>query len=323
MKGHLRYVGIFFVMFVAIGCKTKESLFAFDQLRWTAAWHPNKSVVATGGNHGSLDLYNSTDSSPIQTLERSNTITKIKWHPDGILIAITRQWNDLSSSHDHRAEIINIETGESVLLPTSSSRGLGWNHKADLLAVGDGEGDLYFYNLDGKLVKKVMTEQKSITGLSWHPTKDILVTVGSHIEVVDVHTESRKKIIPRELEILMLCVEWHPSGDFFVTGDYGDNILNHPALLIFWNSDGQRMNTIQKSKAEYRNLSWSKDGAYLITASDKIRKWSKDGKLLEERHLGGLLWGIDWGLDDTQIVTTREDGKIYILDSNLNVIKSY
>ena len=87
------------------------------------------------------------------------------------------------------------------------------------------------------------------------------------------------------------------------------------------NAEGEKIREIGGSKAEYRNLKWTSDGNLLATVSDKIRTWSKDGKLVKERNLGSLLWGIDWSGDDRKVVTTSEDGKVFILTDELKKIK--
>jgi len=120
----------------------------------------------------------------------------------------------------------------------------------------------------------------------------------------------------------MLCVEWHPSGEFFVTGDYGDFIQDYSPLLIFWDKDGRKIREIEKSKAEYRNLKWTRQGDLLATASDKVRTWTKEGDLIKERNMGSLLWGIDWNDKDEKIVVSSEDGKVFILNRDLKKLTS-
>ncbi|MBK7633039.1 MAG: hypothetical protein IPJ13_01265 [Saprospiraceae bacterium] len=55
--------------------------------------------------------------------------------------------------------------------------------------------------------------------------------------------------------MLLLSVAWHKSGDFFVTGDYGDD--KDRSLLQYWDEQGKILKSIDISKGEFRNLSWN------------------------------------------------------------------
>ncbi|MDF1697668.1 MAG: WD40 repeat domain-containing protein [Saprospiraceae bacterium] len=121
-----------------------------------------------------------------------------------------------------------------------------------------------------------------------------------------------------EIEVLMLCVAWHPDGTFFVTGDYGDFVEHYPPLLQYWTRDGDRIKSIEESKAEYRNMAWSSDGDVLATASEKVRLWNRKGDLIAAETTKNLLWGIDWNENASKLVTTDDNGKIIFWDRNLN-----
>jgi WD40 repeat protein len=309
----------YFLLFLIFGlsCSTTKSKFVYESVLWSTDWSPNGKLIAVGGNIGKLNLLTSDGLKIQKTFKKLNTITKVKWHPDGQLIAISRQGSDAQDPEDNKAEIINIADGSTITLDVIHARGLGWANNGRMLAIGDGEGMLRIYSKTGYLIKEIQTDQKSITGLSWHPSSGRIVTIGSHIEIIEVGSEKRTKIIPREIEILMLSVEWHPLGEFFVTGDYGDYVLDYPPLLMFWDAKGNKIREVNGSKAEYRNLKWTKNGDRLVTASDKVRIWSKEGKLMKERSLGALLWGIDWNRKNDKIVVTSEDGRIFVLDEEL------
>lgn len=314
----MRY-SIYFLLllFLCLNCTTTKSKFDFDKVLWTTDWSPDGKLIAVGGNIDELNLLSADNLKIHKSFKKRNTITKVKWHPDGLLLAISRQGSSEQDPGDNKAEIINIKDGSTIILDVIHARGLGWANNGRMLAIGDGEGVLRIYSKSGHLIKEIQTDQKAITGLSWHPSSGRIVTVGSHIEIIEVGNEKRTKIIPREIEILMLSVEWHPSGGFFVTGDYGDNVLDYPPLLMFWDAEGNKIREVEGSKAEYRNLKWTKNGDRLVTASDKVRIWSKEGKIIKDRNLGSLLWGIDWNRKNDKIVVTSEDGKIFVLDEFL------
>lgn len=305
-----------------IGCieNNKKSILQNDKKEWwlwTANWHPNGNEIAVGGTQDTLRLFSAKEGKLLKNYPVKGTITKIKWHPTKNILAFSMQGGKSKTS------ILNIETGNRIELDSMNEfgeRAIDWNMSGELLAVGDYDGFIKIFNEEGKLVKKIATDQKGIMGLDWHPSSDIIVAVGERITLYNLNTDSIRHIEDREEEVLMLCVEWHPSGNQFVTGDYGDFEYDYPPLLQFWTSNGERLKTVVKSKAEYRYLKWSKDGTLLATASEKLRLWNTHGDVVLEIPVENLLWGIDWNVDDSRLVTTDGRGLVQIWDRSLKKI---
>ncbi len=299
-------------------CKSTQSSFNYEKLLWTTDWSPNKELIAVGGNWDTLQILSANDLEVVKSYKMPRTITKTAWHKSGEIIAVTSQISkDVAVLIDKKTD--KITKLEHV--HQHGARGLSWNNDGSLLAIGDNSGHLTLFDREGNFIKKIDLKQKAITGLSWHPTQNIIVAVGSQISIYDLDNDQLKTIVPRDVEILMLCVEWHPSGNFFVTGDYGDFEKEYPPLLQFWKDTGENIKDVEESKAEYRNLKWTSDGKILATSSEKIRLWNTDGELLKSRSLGkSLLWGIDWNSDNTKIVITNENGDIKILNQKLKIV---
>jgi len=288
-----------------------------DWWLWAANWHPNGDEIVVGGTQDTLRLFSTTESRLLKNYPVEGTITKVKWHPTENILAFSVQGGKSKTS------VFDIDTGKRIELDSINEfgvRAIGWNTNGEFLAVGDYDGIIGIYDKGGKFVKRIPTEQKAIIGLDWHPSQDIIVAVGEKITLYDLSLDSLRHIKHRENDVLMLCVEWHPSGELFVTGDYGDFQYNYPPYLQFWSANGEKLKTVEKSKAEYRNLKWSKDGTLLATASEKLRLWDRNGDLVLEKSVPNLLWGIDWNRDDSEMVTTDEKGLIHIWDRNLNKI---
>ena len=281
---------------------------------WAVDWHPNKEQIVVGGTNDSLKIFSSKDLSLIHDYPYLGTITKTKWHPSKNKLAVSVQ-DGLSQT-----KIIYFDTEKNITLDSVSNEGaraIGWNHTGELLAVGDYEGMISIYSEDGTFLHRIDTGQKSIIGLDWHPTKNMIAGIGEKIILYDYNSDSIKSIEDRDKEVLMLCVDWHPNGEFFVTGDYGDFIEHHPPLLQYWTAEGERIKAIEGSKAEYRNLEWSKDGELLATASEKLRLWDQEGNLVADQKTSHLLWGIDWNKAADTLVTTDEEGKVVFWDRKL------
>jgi WD40 repeat protein len=276
---------------------------------WTANWSPNNSQISVGGTQDTLRLFSSETYQLTDNIPLRGTITQAKWHPIKNKLAISMQ--DKKS----KSLILDPISKKQIVLDSLDefgARAIGWNNKGELLAVGDYSGFLNIYNENGGIIKRINTKQKGLIGLDWHPEKNIITVVGERISIYDFDNDSIYDIKPRKEDVLMLCVAWNPNGEFFVTGDYGDFEKDSPPLLQFWSANGENLRNIDKSKAEFRNIKWSKDGKFLATASESLRLWNENGELLKESESGNLLWGIDWNKSDSKIVTTDGKGKIII-----------
>ncbi|OZV68180.1 WD40 repeat domain-containing protein [Winogradskyella aurantia] len=301
------------------GCKkNRKTVERENWWLWTANWNPNNNQISVGGTQDTLRLFSSETYQLTDNIPLRGTITKTKWHPFKNKLAISMQ------DEKSKSLILDPISREQVVLDSideSGARAIGWNNKGDLLAVGDYGGFLNIYNESGAIIKRINTKQKGLIGLDWHPEKNVITVVGERISIYDFDNDSIYDIKPRKENVLMLCVAWNPNGKFFVTADYGDYEKDYPPLLQFWSADGENLRNINKSKAEFRNIKWSRDGKTLATASEALRLWNENGDLLKESKSENLLWGIDWNKSDSKIMTTDEKGKIIIWDKELKQIK--
>jgi WD40 repeat protein len=281
---------------------------------WTARWSKDGNYIAVGGNDGALRLFHGKSYELIQTYPVGSDIMRLDWHPQKPVLAM--------GTFGNKAYLIDVEKGRFSILSgmKEGTRGISWSSDGKYLAGGLGEGAIIIWDEDGVKTKKINKENtKSYTSLAWHPDRDTLITLSESIRFYNAKGELLKKFNHRKEEVLLLCVAWHPSGDFFVIGDYGDE-KNEP-LLQFRNADGSLRKEKKGSKAAYRNIRWSPDGKWIATASDALRIWSKKGKLLNTGSSEDNLWGVDWSPDGKFIVTSSEEGHIIIWNKKGNIVK--
>ncbi len=282
---------------------------------WTVDWSSDDRFYAIGGDDKLLRIYNAKDSKLSKTYNLESAVQCLDWNRTGNILAIALD--------DNLVQLLNVETGEFFKLKeTSGSRALAWNHTGELLAVGDYNGSLQIYSKYGTLIKSIKKDNsKTYLSVDWHPQKNILLTGGDKIRIFDTSGTLLQSIKHRTEETIILTAKWHPGGTYFVTGDYGEEEEGIESVLQFWTADGKIMKSLGGSKAEYRNIRWSKDGRLLATASDAMRVWSKDGLLLHSGKSENLLWGIDWDGQSKNIITTSEKGDIYLWSDKAEFIK--
>jgi len=277
---------------------------------WAVAAGPKYTAV--GGNFDSLFLYANEIPRLDVSLPISGTITNLKWHPTEDLLAISIQSSTVGLL------ILDLRTMKLDTLGVAihGARALGWSPSGERLAVGDNEGDLYIFDQRLDLLKTVDTGLRSITGLDWHPQKNLITMVSGKIGEYDLDTDQMRTWESRKEEVLMLSIAWHPSGAFFATGDYGDYIEKYPALLQFWNEDGSLIRSVEGSKAEYRNIRWTPDGTHLATASEAFRLWGTSGNLVTALPFDHLLWGLSFDKKHNQWLATDNTGQVFMISKD-------
>ncbi|HEU0110411.1 MAG TPA: hypothetical protein VFQ73_06010 [Flavisolibacter sp.] len=291
---------------------------------WTADWSPDNKLIAVGGVDSLLRLYHSNSLELYKAFPVNSWIHAVKWHPDGKVLAI--------ATLDRYVLLLNMESGTITPLPgKGGSRALDWNYNGQLLAVGELEGLIRIWDGQGTLLKTIEKTYdpdvagRSFLGLDWHPTKNTFIATNFQITLFDTSGRELQIMEHTNKAAIILCAQWHPSGHFFVIGDYGHNWEgeNVPSLLHFWTEDGRLLQSVPGSRAEYRNISWNKEGTLLATASDVLRIWTSDGNLLHEskRDSSNFLWGIDWNENGDRIVTASRHKTVALWDSSAGLLR--
>ena len=308
MTKRIKILAILNFLIIVLSNQTFGQNTSKKEILWTTDWSPNGKYVAIGGNVDTLKIYRETNLKPYKSFPVKKTITRIKWHPSLNIIAVTTQMSE------EKSFILNLETNEKIELSgisTDGARGIDWNYMGEYLAVADNDGQILIYDIKGKLLRKFVNENtKSITAIDWHPRKNILVTVGDRIRFFDIEGNLLKSIKHRQEDVLLLSITWHISGDFFVTGDYGDE--KNKSLLQYWNEQGVLIKTIDISKGEYRNLVWNIKGDRLASASDALRIWDKNGNLISIGNSIDYLWGVSWNKKGSRIITSSMEQRIIL-----------
>ena len=119
---------------------------------------------------------------------------------------------------------------------------------------------------------------------------------------------------------MLLSIAWHKSGNFLVTGDYGDE--KDKSLLQYWNEQGELIKSIDISKGEYRNLAWNPKGDRLASASDALRIWDTSGNLISEGNSNDYLWGVSWNEKGNRIITSSMVQRIILWNKKAKRIKT-
>lgn len=282
---------------------------------WSAEWSSNGKYYVIGGDDSTIWLYHPNDSKPAKKIKISAAVRAFAWHPTENLVAVATS---------RGIELLDVSNNRLTTIPglLTGGRGIDWNKDGTLLALADGFGKIKIINRNNEIVKSISKHNtNSYMSLDWHPHKDILLVSSDEILLYDLSGKQLKMIKHRKEQTGVLSVSWHPSGDFFVSGDYGHENEGVPTLLQFWKEDGTFIKSVSGHQKEIRNLRWNADGTKLATAADALRIWSINGKLLAEGKSNASLWGLAWNPNGKQIVTgTFANGVIQVWDDTAKPI---
>lgn len=288
-----------------------------ETILWTADWSADGKRIAVGGDDSLLKIYDANSLKLLKTYQFKSMIRQLSWHPANNILAI--------SVNEDEVSILNTETEKFIRLRgiTNGARGIGWNFNGQLLATADNEGLVKVWDTAGNLLRSIKKEDNnSYFSLSWHPSRNILAVSGDDIRIMDSLGTTLKVIKHRKENTGVLTISWHPSGNFFAIGDYGHDKEGVRSIIQFWKPDGTLIKTLFGSKAEYRNIRWNKSGDILASASDALRIWDINGKLLWTGKSNDLLWGLAWNNKSEKIITSSITGRILIWNAKGKLINT-
>lgn len=247
-------------------------------------------------------------------------VTSVDWHPSDDTLAVSSQ----GPGGDAKG-IYRVDSGDRIALEGGFARDVSWSPKGDALAMTS-DGALRIWRHDGTLLHEIprYREGKGLTSVAWRPSGDRIVTVGARITLHDGQGKPIRQLTHRpeagDRLQLLLCVEWHSSGEFFAVGDYGTEVDD--PVLQFWSADGELLKSIPlEGDTQLRNLAWNHDGSRLASASSRLRIWTRDGELESDAPSPDLLWGVDWDPTGERILTTSTEGRVTLWNKSAEVIR--
>ena len=287
---------------------------------WAVDWSADGKFFSVVGDWNGVFDAKTFERLSAPALDAGSRLNGLHWHPQRSALAVSGTAGEATAIYD-------VATDRKTPLHTKEgARGIAWNAAGDRLAASANDGSLQIWDASGELLKTTRPEKaKGLTAVAWHPRGEKIITVGEFINVYegDGGLLAQWKHRPEAKGFcLLLCVAWHPSGEFFVVGDYGNHDTGEPPALQFWSAGGRLLKTIESEGGEaIRGLSWNRDGSLLASASEALRVWSREGEL---RHTGkspDALWGVSWNREGDAILTSSIEGRVTLWTAEAEVAR--
>jgi WD40 repeat protein len=294
---------------------------------WTAGWSHDDRYAAVGNDKGYLTIYETGSWKKIKQWQFPNTtITRVEWNPLYPVLAVAsftpgNITTEVVQLYDLADDKILRLRADSVM-----GRALTWSPDGRTVAFVGSRGRISLFGKDGSFQKSLSySNQRSLMEIDWHPTRNLILAVEEDIYLVDVDRDSLLATWDDGSQNKgILTAQWHPSGNFFVTGDYGhENEGGEPSYLRFFDSRGTLMQQSRESRYEYRNVRWSRDGKNLAASGDVLLIFNEKGMLVSKTRFGpDNLWGVGWNSKGDLIISSDQAGNIRITDIKGKIIRS-
>ena len=222
---------------------------------------------------------------PAAITEDYTPVGNVDWHPTVNRFAILLRECEEGTPYrpGARVEIWDISTSTFTQIAGCVSRGYGlvkWNPQGTELAINGFQvfnneafvesEEIEIWNVDTRERNLTIPDLKNPSGLAWSPAGNMiafttLIGVNQFIQVRDANNGE----IISQMEVVLgvnVPLDWHPSGNFIVTG-------GQDGIVRIWNAlTGLQLIELPVHEDTVNDVSWSPDGNMLASVG-------RDGRL--------------------------------------------
>jgi len=250
---------------------------------WGIAWSPNGDRLATGHFDGSVDIWDATTMTVLQTLEgHTGFVTSLSWKPDGSQL--------ISGGKGSEARVWDTQTGQLVgILPDISSSyvtAATWNSDGTrIFTYGFDASPSSFKIWDAITLQELESDARGdVVQIAWNSVRMqvALANAAGQVLIADADTFESELYLnepetPEGGVYGVYAVAWSPDGELVAGGNWAGTVRT-------WDSDtGQNLLNLQATDNSVTDwatttvhaLHFSTNGRYLIsiTSDGTLRTW--------------------------------------------------
>jgi hypothetical protein len=246
---------------------------------WTAAWSPNGQFIASGGDDGTVQIWNPTMGKQVFTYNgyagtgQYVEVVTLAWSPDGRRI--------VSSA---------TVSGPGPNLPD--------------VRVWDASTGKTLASYNGHL-PHTAGNSNVVGQVAWSPDGTLIASAGGYDKTVQVWDASTGKTILtyRGHSFDVWKVQWSPAGRYIASASGDPNTPSTGGDIQVWDINGNRTVTYTGHSVEVTDIAWSPDGTSIVSAGrdGTIQVWSATTGHTILTYSGGE--PISWSPNNKRIVS--------------------
>jgi WD40 repeat protein len=266
----------------------------------TVAFSPNGEMIASGGWHGTLRLWNKDGTSISKTHLGAGAINTVSFSPNSQMIVTGTSYGS-----------VNIHQVDGTLTTTFSADkdggvwGVSFSPNSQIIATAGSDRTVKLWKLDGTLVNTLSGHRDVVQTVAFSP-EGRMIASASHDGTVKLWKPYRPPMPALKPGSQVYTVRFSPDGrQIATTSGY--------RTVTLWNREGTLLQTGEWHDSPVVGIDFSPDNQMIATASGDqyVKLWKSDGTLIKplERHTSKFL-GVSFSPDSQMIAAASEDGTV-------------
>jgi WD40 repeat protein/cellulose biosynthesis protein BcsQ len=275
------------------------------------AWHPALPILATGGDDGSVKVWDAGSGQLVRTLDgQQGLVFSVSWDARGERLA--------TGGSDGSVKVWNAGSGH-ILRTLAGHRGrvfsVSWDARGERLATGGSDGSVKVWNAgSGQLVRTLDAHEGWVNSVSWDTRGERLAAGGSDgsMKVWDAGSGQLIRTLAGH-EGWVNSVSWDARGGRLATG--GDD----GSVKVWDAGTGQLVRTLDGQQGRVLSVSWDALGERLATGGldGSVKVWDAGSGQLVRTLAAHQDWvrSVSWDARGEQLATGGDDGSVKVWDA--------
>jgi len=275
---------------------------------YAAAWSPNGTWIASGGNSSLVEIWAATSKSSLFSYNGGSAkVYSVAWSPDGMRIA--------SGHSDGSVQIWDVNSQKRTFYQkghTYQVNSVAWSPNGAYVVSGSGDATVKVWDATaGTLLYTYTGHAHYVNSVAWSHNGNYIVSgSGDATAQVWIPTTGQRILSYTGHSDVVLSVAWAPNDTSIASGSK-DNTAQ------LWDSTtGNRTLTYQQHSNYVLAVAWSSDGTLIASGSSDTtaQVWSASSGTRFRDYTGhtNQVEGIAWSPDSPKVVSASDDWTVQI-----------